>query len=156
MENPYLKKLKKDGDFEFIDRIVAIIPEVFEVLKLMLEIETEEKLTPVKFKAARILEEHGMLNGKEFTKEIGLAQSTSSELLSRMIGDGTVIKVHDKKDGRSSVFLLSEEGEALYYRVEALRYKRLKVILGYLSDKEQKQFVNALEGLALVLKKFEE
>lgn len=156
MENKYLEKYKEEDDFELIMKIEELVPEVFEVLRMMLVIETEEKLTPVRFKACRILYDLGMVNGQEFKEEIGLAQSTSSELLSRMISDGMVMKVMDKKDARCSVFLLTEEGEDLFQRVLSLRYQRLKVILSYLGKNDKSRLVNSLKNLVEVLRKFEE
>ncbi len=154
--NTYLKKLKKDKDFKVLDRLNSLVPDLFDLLEMLLVIESEERLTPVKFRAAGILERAGMISGREFKDEIGLAQSTSSELLSRMIVDGTVMKVLDKKDGRKAVFLLSEEGEDIYCRISAMRMKRMKLILGYLNASEKKKLLSSIEDISALFKKLEE
>ncbi|MCK4667128.1 winged helix-turn-helix transcriptional regulator [Candidatus Dependentiae bacterium] len=154
--NPYLKKLKRGKDFKMLEKLNSLVPDLKELLEMLLVIESEERLTPVKFRAAGILAKSGMISGQEFKDEIGLAQSTSSELLSRMIVDGTVIKVLDKLDGRKAVFLLSEEGEDIYFRISAMRMKRMKLILGYLNDSEKKKLLSSITEISTLFKKLEE
>ena len=155
MANPYLKKLRKDREFKLLEQLAKLTPDLLELLKLLTEIESEDRMTPVKFKAAGILEKAGMINGREFKEEMGLAQSTSSELLTRMIEDGTVMKVMDKQDARKKVFLLTEEGEEIYYRLASLQIKRLKVILGYLDKKDKQELLKSLKSLSEIFKTLE-
>ncbi|MDD3626380.1 MAG: MarR family winged helix-turn-helix transcriptional regulator [bacterium] len=156
MNNPYLKKLKKSRGYDTLIKIDNLVPDLFELFKMLFEIQTDERFTPVKYRAALIIEKAGMISGTEFKNEIGLAQSTSSELLTRMISDGTVIKVPDKKDGRKTVFLLSEEGEDSFYRISAQRIKRIEIILQHLKEDDRKNLLKDLQSLSNIFKKLED
>ncbi|HDS08828.1 MAG TPA: hypothetical protein ENN73_01255 [Firmicutes bacterium] len=155
-KNPYLKKIKKNKGFETLLKIDERVPDLLDLFKMLFEIKSDEKFTPVKFRAASVIEEAGMISGTEFKDAMGLAQSTSSELLTRMIADGTVMKVPDKKDGRKTVFLLSEEGEDNFFRISAQRIKRIEIILQHLSKTEKEKLLRNIESLSAIFRKIEE
>lgn len=83
----------------------------------------------------------------EFTKILHAANSTTSEIISRMEEIGLIKKEKDPKDHRKVIVELTKKGKKIITKKYNYQKKIFKTILSYLTPKQQKEFLGSLEKL---------
>jgi len=95
------------------------------------------------------LDEEDAVRATALARHLGLAASTLSAAIARLVGLGYVIQQRDASDGRAVKLLLSSKGAAAMQASSVLESARVKRMLARLTLSDRKQ---ALRGLAMLAK----
>lgn len=94
----------------------------------------------------------GELEGGELARILNIDKSQASKLIKGMEQKGW-IQVRTTQDGRKKIFRLSEQGRAIYQKVDKMAESKVLNALSCLSDNEQKMVSQALGLFAGALEK---
>ncbi|NOY58470.1 MAG: MarR family transcriptional regulator [Calditrichaeota bacterium] len=103
------------------------------------------------YRLLMLLTDKGPMTVSEFKQYIGVAQSTASELVSRLVDQGYIVKKKSEEDRRKTIFELTAKAKEVLGR----RRKEMEIIyqkvLDTLSQEDQLKLVEAFETIAELL-----
>ena len=103
-----------------------------------------------------ILKASGTLTLSQLCKKLGLAPSTGTELVNRMIASGYIQKEHERSDQRQVVLSVSPQGLEL---MEERRQEMVDMFSDFLStlpsSDVRKNFVSSFENIWDILRKYQ-
>ena len=109
------------------------------------------KFPLAQYRLLMLLTDKGPMTVSEFKQYMGIAQSTASELVSRLVDQGYITKKKAEEDRRKTIFELAPKAKQVLSR----RRKEMKVIyqkvLDPLPPKDQVKLVEAFEAIAELL-----
>ena len=136
---------------DLVDQIGLLAPELVRRLDLVAGGRAKEGISHPQYKVLAVLQESGPSSVGVLGSMIGAAQSTTSELASRMEKVGLVKKTQSPADGRVVLMAITEEGRRQLYQCrKRLRdaYQRLFADAGAEAPAE---FLASLENLLAIL-----
>lgn len=89
------------------------------------------------------------LSASTLAKHLGLARSTLSEVVLRMVELGFLDALRDERDERRKRLVVTDAGQAALSSVEVLDERKLATVLARLTEHER---VTVIEGLDLLAK----
>ena len=84
---------------------------------------------------------------KALAEEMRINPSSTSELISKLEGEGYVARTVDPDDKRATLIQLTEVGRARAYELEDERHEKFAKVFEPLTDKEREQLLKLLEKL---------
>ena len=84
---------------------------------------------------------------KELVEALGVNPSSVSELISKLEGEGYVVRTVDPSDKRATLISLTEVGRARAYELEDERKERFSKLFTRLTEEDKEQLVSLLEKL---------
>ena len=103
------------------------------------------------YRLLMLLTDKGPMTVSEFKRYMGIAQSTASELISRLVDQGYVTKKKAEDDRRKTIFELAPKAKQVLSR----RHKEMEMIyqkvLDPLSEQDQLKLIEAFETIAELL-----
>jgi len=126
------------------------------LLQLLLQIKNtgpnnppfeEVNLTPSSFAYLHAVQQAPKLTLNEICDQLKVAPASASIAIKRLEADGLVIRETNPHDQRSSLFLLSKEGEKLHHHIQTFRQEKAKLLLDRLSPEEQLVFLTLFQKL---------
>ncbi len=103
------------------------------------------------YRLLMLLTDKGQMTISEFMRYMGVAQSTASELVSRLVDQGYIVKKKSETDRRKTIFELTPKaGQVLGRRRHEMELIYQKV-LDPLPPQEQVKLVEAFEVIAELL-----
>ena len=111
-----------------IDRIGLLAPELIRRLDLMAGGRSKEGISHPQYKVLAVLQDQGPSSVGVIGARIGVAQSSVSELTSRMEKVGLLQKTRSPVDGRVMLMAITEEGRSLLHQCR----KRMRAAYGRL------------------------
>lgn len=137
---------------ERIEKIDELLSEVQRrAFRLASIVARESSLTVQQFLALAYLVERDGRTVNDLRNALGIAQSTASELVTRLERGGFVLKERDPRDARSLRVEITPKGrEAVRKRRRAAK-EFYKTLFNDISDTAQNTMVSSLEGLLQTL-----
>ena len=86
---------------------------------------------------------------KELVEALGVNPSSVSEIISKLEGEGYVVRTVDPSDKRATLISLTEVGRARAYELEDERKERFSKLFTRLTEDEKEQLVSLLEKLTV-------
>ena len=109
-------------------------------------------LTLPQFRLLLFLQEHQTGTINEIAASLGIAQSTASELVTRMVKAGLVVRDIHPQDRRVMQVKLSQRARDLLRQSEAALETSFRQLLSHMSAEEREAFVQSFETIARLLK----
>lgn len=113
-------------------------------------------ITSPQFVALQWLLEEGDLTIGELSKRIGLAFSTTTDLVDRMEKNALVERIRDDSDRRVVRIHLLEKGKVIIHEVIEKRQQFLDSVLDYFTEEDVNELNRLLEKLYVQMKKVSE
>ena len=137
---------------ERIERVDELLSEVQRrAFRLASIVSRESSLTVQQFLALAYLTDRGGRAVNDLRNALGIAQSTASELVTRLERGGYVLKERDPRDARSLRVELTPKGrEAVRKRRRSAREYYKTLFIG-IPDSDQNSMVSSLEALLKTL-----
>jgi len=130
-----------------IDQAEELTRSVMARLDLPVSEADGRDISDSKYRMMSAIERFGPVSIGRIATLVGSAQSSTSEMVSRLMRAGLVEKVRGTYDGRVVTVTLTPEGRGLVRR----RRKRIRevygLMLGRLGEKDRESFLEALKNL---------
>ncbi|KAA3615321.1 MAG: MarR family transcriptional regulator [Calditrichaeota bacterium] len=141
--------LKKE---EPLDQLVRVFPGIMHHFhNLSSAVSRMHDLTVAQYRLIQILSQKDQCTINELAMELGIAQSSASEQITRMVNAGLLRRIPSENDRRINYIALTNNSkDILLERAEATR-NHIKHILDQLSKKQQHDFVTAFEKISSLL-----
>lgn len=138
-------KLSKDPSKEMIIETERILRNISGIIKKNgRKILHQYPITSPQFIALQWVSEKGNLTIGELSKKIGLAFSTTTDLVDRMEKNELVERVRDQKDRRVVRICILEKGKNIIKEVVKKRQEYLGAVLDSLSIQDMEQMNEVL------------
>jgi DNA-binding MarR family transcriptional regulator len=109
------------------------------------------RATPGQLSLLRVLIEHGCCMMQELAEHLGVAPSTVTAMVKRLLSQGYVERSRDTTDWRTVRIKITERGQQVYSVFDTARRKALERRLTHLSQQEHNKLVEALPVLRHLL-----
>lgn len=106
------------------------------------------RFNPHDFHTLGLLAEHVGMRATELARRLGVAPTTASSLIARLVRQGLVARDRDAKDGRAVALSLTQDGQALAAAIHAQDLRNMELFLSALDPQEQEQIVAILGKIA--------
>lgn len=87
------------------------------------------------------------LSQSELAQELGVESATLVPLINRLVEQGWVLRVRIAEDKRKRLLVATEQGKALYQKVDVVARELREELLGAITPDEQQQTRKVLEKL---------
>ena len=104
--------------------------------------------SPHVFKSLGYLADHPGVRASELQAELGVAATTASSLIKRLVQKGWVTRAAHPEDGRAVALTLTSEGHELAAAIRRQDMRNMAVILSGFDRAEQDEFVMMMERAA--------
>ena len=115
----------------------------------------DSSLTMRQYQALILLHAHPGMHLGAFCVQLGLAPSTGTELINRLISQGYVSKTGEHSDRRLALLTLTDEGKTVFYHRQQGMNRMFHSVLSSLSPDERSQLVSAFSQIWSILKKID-
>jgi len=153
-ETPAVPPATDDPVDPLLEQLSALMEQVARYMPRMMrgaQPAVDFDLTPHQFLLLRLLETHGPTNLATLRKHLGGAQSTTSEMVGRLVKLGYLEKRTDPDDSRAVVVAATDRGRAVIdARRQHMRAKHRQV-LEKLSPDERMRFISAFETVVTLM-----
>lgn len=136
-----------------INSTEELAQEVMRQLDLLNGSKVQEDISYGQYKIISVINNHGPISVGKLGAYVGLAQSTTSEMVARLRKTGIVTKVKGPYDGRVVMVELTEQGRTLMHRRKDRVRKSYQELFSRLSLEEQRIFNESLRRLDDILQK---
>ncbi len=99
------------------------------------------RYSPLDFQTIRFVSAHPDCPAKAIADALGVAPTTQQSVLDRLVRKGFLERGKNPSDGRSKVYVLSEEGQELRAAIEAQDIANMEFILAPLSEGERESLL---------------
>ncbi|MBN2011108.1 MarR family transcriptional regulator [candidate division KSB1 bacterium] len=136
-------------------RLAQIAPKVMNAFHdLGRQHPTDEKLSMRQYQALIVLSASTTLSLSRLCKKLGLAPSTGTELVNRMIQLGYIQKVQEAKDQRQINLTVTERGMELLEQRQVVMTTMFKKYLEIFSETDRQQFTQSFETILTIIEKY--
>ncbi|MEO1704608.1 MAG: MarR family transcriptional regulator [Pseudomonadota bacterium] len=104
--------------------------------------------SPHVFKAIGMLAGAPMSRASDLQTHLGLAPTTASSVIKRLVAQGWVRRAPHPEDGRAVALSLTEEGEALYAAIHRQDLVNMELLLSAFEGEEREVFISMIERAA--------
>ena len=142
-----------EKNLDFIDEVEDLAQELMRKFDVLAGSKVQEDISYGQYKVLSVIHNHGPISVGHLGRQVGSAQSTTSEMVARLTKAGLVTKVRGPYDGRVVNVELTDQGRQI------MRRRRKRVREGYqglvnkLSGDEQKDFIDSIRRIDGLLKK---
>jgi DNA-binding MarR family transcriptional regulator len=130
-----------------IDQAEELTRSVMGRLGVPVADDDDEGISGSKYRMMNVIDRFGPVSIGRIGTLVGSAQSTTSEMASRLMKAGLVEKVRGTRDGRVVTVTLTAEGRQLVRRRRRRNREALEALLGKLADTERGSFLDSLRTL---------
>jgi DNA-binding MarR family transcriptional regulator len=107
----------------------------------------DPRLSYPRYRALAWIDDAGQVSVTGLSSNLGIARSTTSEMVGRMERDGLVRRAEDTQDARSVVVELTPLGQRLVRRRRGELFDAQRAMFHRLSPEDQKALVDAFDTL---------
>jgi DNA-binding MarR family transcriptional regulator len=136
-----------------IDITEELAQEVMRQLDLLNGSKVQEDISYGQYKIISVINSQGPISVGQLGAYVGLAQSTTSEMVARLRKTGIVTKVKGPYDGRVVMVELTEQGRSLMHRRKHRVRQSYQNFFSRIPLEEQQMFTESLKKLDDILKK---
>ncbi len=145
---------------EELERYILRLDNLFPVLIKHFQISDPHKLFGIKvtlqqYLTLNILIKKGRCMVSDLSRNLGVALSTMTELVNRLVKKQFIKKAKDLKDRRIVWIDLTKKGAKIIQEINRKKQEHILSILEKLTEKERKLLVDILERISQVAKKIE-
>jgi DNA-binding MarR family transcriptional regulator len=143
---------------ERAERLLKISPKIMLSFSRMHSSKKSE-MTFNQYQTLVTIKELNSCSINELAERLGLAQSTTSQLIDRLVIAGLVQRIINPSNRRSIIVTLSQEGLRMMHKRTTIMQKGYEKILSLLDEVDQKKFEEAfisLNSIAIKLEKMSE
>ncbi|MEM1236689.1 MAG: MarR family transcriptional regulator [Pseudomonadota bacterium] len=101
--------------------------------------------SPHVFKAIGMIADNPHARASDLQSYLGIAPTTASSLIKRLVKQGWIIRSPHPDDGRAVALTLTKEGEALYRSIYRQDLINMELLLSAFEGEERAQFVGMVE-----------
>jgi DNA-binding MarR family transcriptional regulator len=114
-----------------------------------------DDMTMRQFQALIILSTRQPMQQSDLNMALGLAASTGTELVTRLIDMGCVEKSHGQGDRRQTVLRLTEAGERRMQERRTAMVKAFEMFIAPFDESDRKAFVDAFEQIWTLIQRYQ-
>jgi DNA-binding MarR family transcriptional regulator len=141
-----------------VDRIVSIMPKIMKSIamsRVHSDDDARYDLTFNQYQALTRIHQYGQCSVNELAESLRIAQSTTSQLVDRLVKANLVSREIHTEDRRRMIVMLSKRGEEMMIkRKESIR-NNYKHILEMLDEKDQRIFEDGFVNFLRIAEKIE-
>jgi len=137
---------------ERIERIAGLYPLLMGRMgRLRSLVHEGMDLTYNQYKTLLTVADRGECSLGDLARELGVAMSSASQMVDRLVGEGLIERNLDESNRRQVVIRLTENGEALIARLRQGIIDGYRRVLAKMSEEEQEELVISFETIARLL-----
>jgi DNA-binding MarR family transcriptional regulator len=141
---------------EAIERIAELYPAVMRVMGRFRSLVQEGMdLSYNQFKMLLVIYDKGKCPLNAVAADLDIAMSSASEMVDKLVNLELVERSVDAESRRRVVINTTEKGRNLIGELQSGIIENYRVLLGKLSEKDQKKLVRALETLVEIVEKLD-
>jgi len=106
------------------------------------------RFNPLDFHTLGMLREAGTVRASDIADSMGVAPTTASSVVARLVRQGLIARRQNEQDRRAYDLTLTEEGAARAAAIHAQDLANMRLFLSALSDQEQAQLLGLLDSVA--------
>jgi len=147
------KRKELYGCISYLDNLLPVLIKHFQIpdLHKLLGI----KITFQQYLALNVLVKKGRCMVSDLSKNLGVALSTMTELVNRLVKKRFVKKIKDLKDHRIVWINLTEKGVRIIQEINRKKQKHILTVLERLTERERQLLIDILERISQVAKRIE-
>lgn len=136
-----------------LEQLTHLMRRMFRVVRMP---EEHAELTPTQLLTLSHLDVHGAMRIGALAQALGAAQNTVSEVVSRMVRSGMLLKERDPADNRAVIVRLGPQGKAALeqHREGARRVNR--ELLEALTPEQQERLIESFEMMVTLVERARE
>jgi DNA-binding MarR family transcriptional regulator len=139
---------------ERIERMARIYPQLMGRMgRMRTLVHDGMDLTYNQYKTLLTIADREGCSLGDLARELGVAMSSASQMVERLVGQGVVHREQDAGNRRQLMIRLTVEGEALVAELQSGILDGYARILARLGDEEQELLVQSFENIARILGK---
>lgn len=139
---------------ERIERIAILYPLLMRRMgRLRSLVHEGMDLTYNQYKTLLTIADRGECSLGDLARELGVAMSSASQMVDRLVGEGLVERNPDEANRRQVIIRLTDNGEALISRLRQGIIDGYRRVLAKMSEEEQEELVGSFETIARLLGK---
>lgn len=143
-----------DPDLESrLEQLTELMRRIFRVVRMP---EEHVDLTPTQLLTLSHLDVRGALRIGALAHALGAAQNTVSEVVSRMVRSGMVLKERDPADNRAVIVRLGPPGKAALEQHRAGARRANRELLEALTPDQQKRLLESFEMMVSLVERARE
>jgi DNA-binding MarR family transcriptional regulator len=108
-------------------------------------------LTYNQYKTLLTVADRGECSLGDLARELGVAMSSASQMVDRLVGEGLIERQQDETNRRQVIIRLTGSGEALIARLRQGILEGYSRVLAKMSEEEQEELVGSFETIARLL-----
>jgi DNA-binding MarR family transcriptional regulator len=139
---------------ERAERLLRISPKIMLSFSRMHSSKKSE-MTFNQYQTLILIKELGNCSVNQLADRLGLAQSTTSQLIDRLVNGGLVERIINPSNRRSIIISLSTEGMRMLHKRTTIMQKGYEKILSLLNEEDQAKFEEAFISLNSIAIKLE-
>jgi DNA-binding MarR family transcriptional regulator len=142
-----------DNVMDMVDQVEEIAQDLMRRLDLLSGSKVQEDISYGQYKVLSVIHNHGPISVGNLGRQVGSAQSTTSEMVARLTKSGLVNKVRGPYDGRVVMVELTDQGRQLMRRRRKRVRESYQTLFDKLSPSEKQGFIESIRTLAELLGK---
>ncbi|MFO8072020.1 MAG: MarR family transcriptional regulator [Polyangia bacterium] len=142
-----------DNVMDMVDQVEEIAQDLMRRLDLLSGSKVQEDISYGQYKVLSVIHNHGPISVGNLGRQVGSAQSTTSEMVARLTKSGLVNKVRGPYDGRVVMVELTDQGRQLMRRRRKRVRESYQSLFDKLSVSEKQGFIDSIKTLSELLGK---
>lgn len=135
-----------------IERLTHIFPIIMHSFhNLSSEVSRVHELTLAQYRLIQLLHRSENFTVNEISHALGIAQSSASELVTRMVNADLLIRETSPNDRRIYQIKLSSRAEQILKERADAMHVHIQQLLAGLAEKQQEEFVQSFEKISEIL-----
>jgi DNA-binding MarR family transcriptional regulator len=137
---------------ERIERIASLYPLLMGRMgRLRSLVHEGMDLTYNQYKTLLTIADRGECSLGDLARELGVAMSSASQMVDRLVGEGLVERNLDESNRRQVIIRLTDNGEDLIAKLRQGIIDGYRRVLAKMSEEEQEELVGSFETIARLL-----
>ncbi|WP_027714682.1 MarR family winged helix-turn-helix transcriptional regulator [Desulfuromonas sp. TF] len=137
---------------ERIERIASLYPLLMGRMgRLRSLVHEGMDLTYNQYKTLLTIADRRECSLGDLARELGVAMSSASQMVDRLVGEGVVERNLDEANRRQVIIRLTDNGEDLIAKLRQGIIDGYRRVLAKMSDEEQEELVGSFETIARLL-----
>lgn len=137
---------------ERIERIAILYPLLMGRMgRLRSLVHEGMDLTYNQYKTLLTIADRGECSLGDLARELGVAMSSASQMVDRLVGEGLVERNLDESNRRQVIIRLTDNGEDLIAKLRQGIIDGYRRVLAKMSEEEQEELVGSFETIARLL-----
>lgn len=143
-------------DTDLDNRLEQLTHLMRRILRVVRMPEEHAELTPTQLLTLSHLDAHGSMRIGALAQVLGAAQNTVSEVVSRMVRSGMLLKDRDPADNRAVIVRLGPQGKAALEQHREGARKVNRELLEALTPEQQQRFLESFEMMVSLVERARE